>query len=409
MPAQKRHSPSENLLNDDSSLQQQHHRRHQQSRWERGAEQQEEEEQEGVERDPDDEEVKEEEDDDDEEEEEEEEEGHERALFLGPFLSALGLSFLIFARRLFCVALLDVSSCIHRELAFHEEEKTRNKQIQASIAQISQRQSEALVTRRKAGKEARLPRNSGNSYPRRRRNTRGTEPEGSDDNEDENNHYGNKDSSSSDDRGTETKRRRYRKRAGAQPSQPSPSAANSEGGAIENDLEASRESKGTSCGPVNPEMLAWGKGGARSKSVRNTRIMKLTKYLENLKEKDDKLDVNLMLISLEKQRMQGLRRHLYLCCPPGFSVECLKDYVAHETQLRTEDIEILLVKKFISPNGFQTTVDPSTLMDNNDVLQIVEGQETLAGIRPDCASNRNHLVLAYRLKERYDREPKAGL
>lgn len=162
-------------------------------------------------------------------------------------------------------------------------------QIQASIAQISQRQSEALVTRRKAGKEARLPRNSGNSYPRRRRNTRGTEPEGSDDNEDENNHDGNKDSSSSDDRGMETKRRRYRKRAGAQPSQPSPSAANSEGGAIENDLEASRESKGTSCGPVNPEMLAWGKGGARSKSVRNTRIMKLTKYLENLKEKDDKV------------------------------------------------------------------------------------------------------------------------
>ncbi|XP_058218457.1 putative E3 ubiquitin-protein ligase RING1a isoform X2 [Rhododendron vialii] len=302
----------------------------------------------------------------------------------------------------------DIEKYEEEELAFHEEEKTRNKQIQASIAQISQRQSEALVTRRKAGKEARLPRNSGNSYPRRRRNTRGTEPEGSDDNEDENNHDGNKDSSSSDDRGTETKRRRYRKRAGAQPSQPSPSAANSEGGAIENDLEASRESKGTSCGPVNPEMLAWGKGGARSKSVRNTRIMKLTKYLENLKEKDDKLDVNLMLISLEKQRMQGLR-HLYLCCPPGFSVECLKDYVAHETQLRTEDIEILLVKKLFSPNGFQTTVDPSTLMDNNDVLQIVGGQETLAGIRPDCASNRNHLVLAYRLKERYDCEPKAGL
>lgn len=40
--------------------------------------------------------------------------GHERALFLGPFLSALGLSFLIFVRRLFCVAFLDVLSCIRR-------------------------------------------------------------------------------------------------------------------------------------------------------------------------------------------------------------------------------------------------------------------------------------------------------
>ncbi|GFZ12898.1 similar to RING 1B [Actinidia rufa] len=154
------------------------------------------------------------------------------------------------------------------ELAFHEEEKTRNKQIQASIAQIVQRQSEALVTRRQKGKDAESSRLA-RAYTRRRRNTRGTEHEGSEDNADENNHDGNKDSSSTDERGTEIKQRRYKRRTVAQSSQPSPpSAANSEGGGIDNDLEASKERKGTPSGHVRtPEMLAWGGGGTRSKSV----------------------------------------------------------------------------------------------------------------------------------------------
>ncbi|KAL7000422.1 RING-type E3 ubiquitin transferase [Sarracenia purpurea var. burkii] len=309
----------------------------------------------------------------------------------------------------------DIEKYEEEELAFHEEEKTRNEQIQASIAQIFRRQSEALVTRRKTGKDtasaSRLPRNYGNAYSRRRRNTRGTDPEGSEDNEDENNHDGNKDSSSTDERGTEIKQqRRYRKRVGAQPSQPSPSAANSDGGAIENDLEASRDSKGTSSGPVrNPEMLAWGGGGTRSKSVRNTRITKLTKYLENLKENDEKLDLHLMLIALDKQRTPSLQ-HLYLCCPPFFLVEYLKEYVSRETQLWTEDIEILMVKK-LSTNSLQSIPDPTTSMENKVALQVLNGQESLTGLRANCASNKNNMILAYRLKERTEahRETAAGI
>ncbi|GFY99036.1 similar to RING 1B [Actinidia rufa] len=255
----------------------------------------------------------------------------------------------------------DIEKYEEEELAFHEEEKTRNKQIQASIAQILRRQSEALVTRRQKGKDAESSRLA-RAYTRRRRNTRGTEHEGSEDNEDENNHDGNKDSSSTDERGTEIKQRRCKRRALAQSSQPSPSAANSEGGGIDNDLEASRESKGPPSGPVRtPEMLAWGGGGARSKSVRNTRIMKLTKYLENLKENDDK-------------------------------------YVAHETQLRAEDIEILIVQKQPSATVLNSTLDPSTLMENKVVLQVLEGQETLAGLRSNCASNGNHLAEGERLE-----------
>ncbi|XP_028118175.1 putative E3 ubiquitin-protein ligase RING1a isoform X1 [Camellia sinensis] len=294
----------------------------------------------------------------------------------------------------------DIEKYEEEELAFHEEEKTRNKQIQASIAQIFRRQSEALVTRRKLGKDtdsasgSRLPR----KYSRRRRNTRETEHEGSDD-EDENNHDANKDSSSNDERTTEIKQRRYKRKAGAQSSQPSPSAANSDGGGNENDLEASRESKGTSSGPVrNTEMLAWGGGGARSKSVRNTRIMKLAKYLENAKDNDE-LDVHLTLISLDKQRTAS-SKELYLCCPPCFSVKSLKEYVSRETQLQAEDIEILLGKKHLHTNGLQSTRNASTLTENEAVLQNLKDQETLAGLGAKCDQDNNHLVLAYRVKKR---------
>ncbi|THG02219.1 hypothetical protein TEA_004564 [Camellia sinensis var. sinensis] len=243
---------------------------------------------------------------------------------------------------------------------------------------------------RKTGKDtestsgSRLPR----KYSRKRRNTRLTEHEGSDDNEDENNHDANKDSSSTDERSTEIKQRRYKRKAGAQSSQPSPSAANSDGGGNENDLEASRESKGTSGLVRSTEMLAWGGGGARSKSVRNTRIMKLTKYLENAKENDE-LDVHLMLISLDKQST-GSSKQLYLCCRPCFSVESLKEYVSRETQSQAEDIEILM-KKDLSTNGLRSTLDPSTSTENKDVLQNLEGCETLAGLGANCAQDKNHL------------------
>ncbi|KAL7219268.1 hypothetical protein ACSBR2_012366 [Camellia fascicularis] len=294
----------------------------------------------------------------------------------------------------------DIEKYEEEELAFHEEEKTRNKQIQASIAQIFRRQSEALVTRRKMGKDtdsasgSRLPR----KYSRRRRNTRETEHEGSDD-EDENNHDANKDSSSTDERTTEIKQRRYKRKAGAQSSQPSPSAANSDGGGNENDLEASRESKGTSSGPVrNTEMLAWGGGGARSRSVRNTRIMKLTKYLENAKDNDE-LDAHLILISLDN-KITASSKELYLCCPTCFSVKSLKEYVSRETQLQAEDIEILLVKKHLHTNGLQSTLNASTLTENEAVLQNLKDQETLAGLGAKCNQDNNHLVLAYRVKKR---------
>jgi E3 ubiquitin-protein ligase RNF1/2 len=142
----------------------------------------------------------------------------------------------------------------------------------------------------------RSQRNNRITHPRRR-NCRGNELQGSEDNEDEND---NKDSSSADERCTEVRQRRRKRWAGTRSSQPSSSAANSDGGCIENDLEVSRENRGISPGLVwNPELLAWGRAGTRShtrhgnpsgcnsKSSQNTRLSKLVDYLRSLEENNE--------------------------------------------------------------------------------------------------------------------------
>ncbi|KAI8005932.1 hypothetical protein LOK49_LG07G02137 [Camellia lanceoleosa] len=59
-----------------------------------------------------------------------------------------------------------------------------------------------------------------------------------------------------------------------------------------------------------------------------------------------------------------------------------------------------MVKKQLNTNDLQSTLlDPLTSMENQVVLQILEGPETLAELRSNCASIPNHLILAYRLKE----------
>lgn len=146
---------------------------------------------------------------------------------------------------------------------------------------------------------ARSQRNYRNTLSRRKRNSRGTEIQVSDENEDENDNDANKNSSSNDEQSPDNKPRRYKRRRSTQPST---SAAITEGGFIENETEAGRESRGISPGLVwNPEMLAWGRGGARShtrhgsgngassKSARSNRFSKLAEYLRALEENDDEV------------------------------------------------------------------------------------------------------------------------
>ncbi|KAF8413849.1 hypothetical protein HHK36_001843 [Tetracentron sinense] len=321
----------------------------------------------------------------------------------------------------------DIDKYEEEELAFHDEEKTRNKQIQASIAQTFRRQTEALGRKRTTAKAtaAAFVRRSNyrNANMRGRRNCRGTELQGSDDDEDANGNDGGKDSSSADERCADVKQKRCKRWGGHRFSQPSSAAANADGGSNENDLEMSRESIGASPGLVgNPEVLVWGKGGVRShtrygslsggngRNARSSRLIKLADYLRSLEENGDELDIHLTLISLDEQSIPSLQRP-YLCCRPTLSVRHICQYVALQTSVQAEEVEILVVNKpcYTTADQHDSALNPSTSTGDSvskswvvdpckDELQILEAQETLARLRANCTSSRGHLILAYRQK-----------
>ncbi|GAB4826981.1 hypothetical protein Ancab_033862 [Ancistrocladus abbreviatus] len=289
----------------------------------------------------------------------------------------------------------DIDQYEEEELAFHEEEKARNRQIQTSIAQISRRQSEALTKKRK--------RSQGNV--RRRRNYR------SDDDEDANGDDGPKDSSSADERCTEAKPKRAKRWRG----QPSLAAGSGDGACDENDSEANRESAVASGGLVgSSEMLAWGKGGMRShtrygsasggnsKHGRNSRLAKLVDHLRNTDENETEFDIHLLLISLDEQRVPRLQQP-YLCCKPALSVKQLCEFISVQTSLQAEEVEILAMKELQSTLVAQASSDfqlpGSTVLEAcKDEFQLLDLQETLAGVKASCSSGQGYLMLAYRQK-----------
>ncbi|CAK9161217.1 unnamed protein product [Ilex paraguariensis] len=222
---------------------------------------------------------------------------------------------------------------------------------------------------------ARLPRNVRNSSSRRRRNCRILEIQGSDENEDEHAQDGNKASSSTDDCETEIKQTRSKRHTRAWSSQPS-SAANSGDGCVENERECSRENRDSPGLLCTPEKLAWGRGGTRSqtrhgsaigsKGTRSTRLSKLVNYLQGLQEKDD-------------------------------------EYVAHKTSLPANDVEMLLLEETqnINPSTSLDDTNPPSQVGGHckDGQQSLEGQEQVGDLKAIATSSKDHLILAYRLKE----------
>ncbi|KAI3964666.1 hypothetical protein MKX01_020483, partial [Papaver californicum] len=307
----------------------------------------------------------------------------------------------------------DIDKYEEEEMAFHEEEKSRNKQIQASIAQTIRRQSEALVKRRSAAKatEAAFVRRSRRWRTSR---TQGSYMHGSDDNVDGNGNEGGRESSSADEHCINSKLKRHKRWTGRRFSRPS-SAGVTDGGSDEtDDVEASIDNRGLSPGLVGtPEVLTWGKGGVRShtrygsvsgsngKNARGSRLNKLSDYLRNLEENEHELDVHLTLLPLDEQSMRSLPQP-YLCCRPTLSVKHLCQFIALQTSVEAGDIEILLVKEphFTNTNG---SLISSIANDNiilkihscKDNLQMLEPKETLAGLLSNCTSRRGNLVLAY--------------
>ncbi|XP_031131538.1 putative E3 ubiquitin-protein ligase RING1a isoform X2 [Ipomoea triloba] len=308
----------------------------------------------------------------------------------------------------------DIDKYEEEELAFHEEEMVRNKQIQASIAQTLRRQTEALG--RKRTSRATPPafiRRSGNRNLRRRRNQR-IEPQGSDDDEDANGHD-DKDSSSGDDHSAEVKPKRP-KRLGGRFSQGS-TAGSANAGCDENDSEMNRESLGATALIGSSEILAWGKGGMRSQKTQNrysslggrngrlcrsSRVSKLIESLQHSNENDAKVDIGLMLVSLCEEDIPSLQRP-YLCCRPTLTVKHLIQYVSLQTSIQADEIDMLVMKeppptdKPSSSEAVPITKSVAGVPCNSEFDKLQEHQ-TLEEIQPSCGFSQCNLLLAYRRK-----------
>ncbi|KAL1345905.1 hypothetical protein HN51_019577 [Arachis hypogaea] len=312
----------------------------------------------------------------------------------------------------------DIEKYEEEELEFREEEKNRNKQIQASIAKVVQRQSEALVKRRKDSPSVFVTRSQRNQRNASRRQNQVIDIQGSEDNEEENDNN-EKDSSSADERGTEARQRRRKRWTRVRTSQPSSSMASPDGGCAESDLDNGRENRGLSRQVSKPRKLTWGRGGFRShtrhgsgggsssKTSRSSRVSKMVDFLRNLDENADELDIHLMLYSLGKRGAPSLEKP-HLCCRPTLSVKNLCEYVARQTPVPVEEVEILAVKG-CSGTDFDKSTDETSSLKCDELttlvidpskyeLEILQGDESLAGIRSKCISKREHLILAYRRK-----------
>ncbi|VVA89862.1 unnamed protein product [Arabis nemorensis] len=296
------------------------------------------------------------------------------------------------------------------ELAFHEDDEARNKQIQLSIAQVSQRQSEALVKRKSLGKDAAVLRKSQRigSGSRRRRNCRNLEMDTSEAHDDDDNNNRGEDSSS-DEPCAENRERKRRRRSTSRPTvHPSSSSAKKNNNNYADNVpeEAHRDRRGISPGLVwNPEILAWGRGGTRSSNtrhgnnnlgannriVRNARLNRLVEYLRSLEGNNVELDIHLKLVSLDTKCLPDLPQP-YLCCRPTLLVKQLREFVALQMQLKAEEVELLMSK------GEDREIEnPSSA--STEKLQSLKDDETLAKLKVDCISSLEYLIVVYRQKQ----------
>ncbi|XXG46755.1 hypothetical protein AAC387_Pa02g1518 [Persea americana] len=324
----------------------------------------------------------------------------------------------------------DIDKYEEEELAFHEEEKARNKQIQASIAQTFRRQSEALGRRRTSAKATaaaafmRKPpgsfRNSG--YLRRRnRHSRESGHAGSDEDEEDVNGEGGKDAFP-DEPSTDVRQKRYKRWPGSRFSPALAAGSNADGSYDEaDDTEVGRESTSASPGRAGtPEVLVWGKGGTRShtrygslsgsngKHARSSRVSKLADYFRNMDEHEEEFDIQVTLLPFD-EKIKGLPRP-YLCCRPTLSIRHLCQFISLQISIQAEDLEILVKdSRHTTAPECGSVVNTSTSM--NDMIpnseysaikeeepQILGAEDTLAGLHANCASSRGNLVLVYRSK-----------
>uniref|UniRef100_A0A0D3EV15 Uncharacterized protein n=1 Tax=Oryza barthii TaxID=65489 RepID=A0A0D3EV15_9ORYZ len=298
----------------------------------------------------------------------------------------------------------DIDKYEEEELAFSEEERSRNKKIQATIEETIRRQSEAVGKKRSTAKAtatvfARKYRRNMRTRGRGKTIAPDIAPTGSDneDREEGNAIDTTKESSSADDRSSDLMPKRGRKRPASRAS-PARTIGSSDHGFEENDeLIGGKESFTTS--PLRGEMLAWGKNGTRSqtrhgsvggsngRTAKGGRVAKLVDHLRTTDDMDKEFNLYLVLLPLDEQSMPNLEKP-YISCRPTLSIR-------HLVQLSRQVEELDIFMRIDHCNGSVTTQDCTTgvaKMRLSDGLERIREDKLLSELHPSFTSHHGDLV-----------------
>ncbi|CAL0325275.1 unnamed protein product [Lupinus luteus] len=146
--------------------------------------------------------------------------------------------------------------------------------------------------------------------------------------------------------------------------------------------------------------FTWGRNGARSNTrakklaaSRKERMSRLIDHLCQVEENDDESNIYIELVSFEEERVRNLPRP-YLCCCPSLLVKQLIQYVAYQTSLQTEEIELYLLKECpANVIRIEGTIDTS----KHQCQFLTRKEENLAELKINNHIHGN-LVIAYKKK-----------
>nr|CDM84554.1 unnamed protein product [Triticum aestivum] len=308
----------------------------------------------------------------------------------------------------------DIDKYEEEELAFGEEERTRNKKIQATIEEMIRKQSEALGKKRPTAKAtasafARKYRRNVRTRGRGRTVARDIAPTGSDDEdrEEENANVESKESPSPDNQSPDLRQRRGRKRPAPTPS-PARTIASSDHGSEENDEVVSLK-EGFTTSPLRGEMLAWGKNGTRSQTRYNNaggtngRLGKggrFAKLVDHLRATDENKEFNLylVLLPLDGQTTPNLEKP-YLSCRPRVSIRHLLQFIALQLSRQVEELEMYIrVDLHNRSVAVKDSGSAETKLSLFDGLERLREDKLLLDLHPSFASGNGDLELIYALK-----------
>ncbi|XP_006644841.2 putative E3 ubiquitin-protein ligase RING1a [Oryza brachyantha] len=308
----------------------------------------------------------------------------------------------------------DIDKYEEEELAFSEEERSRNKKIQATIEETIRRQSEAVGKKRSTAKAtatvfARKYRRNMRTRGRAKTVVPDIAPTGSDDEgrEEANAIDATKESSSADDHCPDLRPKRGRKRPASRAS-PARTIGSSDNGFEETDeLIGGKESFTTS--PLRGEMLAWGKNGARSQTrhgsvggsngrmAKSGRVAKLVDHLRTTDDMDKQFNLHLVLLPLDEQSTPNLEKP-YISCRPTLSIRHLVQFIALQLSLQVEELELFMrMDRCIGSVATKDSIGNGK-MRISDGLERIGEDKLLLELHPSVTSHHGDLELLYALK-----------